>query len=147
MAKKSGQFPGTGLTAARGNGESRGTDPALAGHYVTREQLRGQGPTPGKDQVREPQTLPNMTGGQFPAREQGLHFTDPPEVAKNSGPQARESAAYGGGQFPGVPQHIEGLGGGSDADTVRSIEKNEGSDLNLRGVGGDIGSDRTVEST
>ena len=147
MASKSGQYPGTGFTSAKGNGESRGTDPALAGHYITREQLRGQGPTPGKDQLKDPSEPTPMTGGQFPGIKQGLFQVNDPEVVRNTGPQPRTTVAPSGGQFPGVSQSIEGLGGGSDANDAKSIEKNEGSDLNLRGVGADIGSARTVEKS
>lgn len=146
MASKSGQFPGTGFTAAKGNGESRGTDPALAGKYITREQLRGQGPTPGKDQLKGPQDVQPMTGGQFPGISQGLFQINDPEVVRNTGPQPRTTAAPKGGQYPGTPQHIEGLGGGSDSNDAKSTPTNEGSDLNLRGIGADVGSARTVES-
>ena len=160
---KSGQFPGerqrVGVFEA-GDGydeidntgqaseDPRGTDPALAGDYVHSVKSNAQGAAPGKDQVKHPNERVEVSiqhsAGQYPGIPVPISYGPAFDGLDNAdedgslggvtrGPQQREQNVgdVRGGQYPGIPQEWPFHG---TADDTRSIEKNEGADLNLREV-------------
>jgi hypothetical protein len=168
-ASKSGQYPGEGGQpeigkghegAVEPSGTSRGTDPALQGHYV--RSGRAQGPTPGKTQVHNPnepvKPATMAAGGQFPGipvgSKAGKGQDDETGVdiqggaMKTSQPRESSVGSAAGGQYPGVPLGWKALFPGG-SDPVRSISKDEGDDLNLKKVGttGDVGARNVISET
>jgi hypothetical protein len=158
---KSGQYPGerqhSGIipsateevNTGQASEDPRGTDPALAGHYVHSDKSNAQGRAPGKTQVHNPNerlevTIPH-SAGQYPGIPVPIRYgegfdgiAEASEAGDVQGdvtyaPQPRESGVGNvrGGQYPGIPQEWPFHG---SADDTRGIEKNEGADLNLREV-------------